>query len=448
MSYSSQAGRRPNEYASKSSHTNIIWDQDIKEFLDKCSLPSGSDEIVLREENLIADVNYDLKSPISLFITIDGGYTEVFIRREFPSCVLNFFQFGALIFELKDLKTLSNKPFIDPEDIERLKKIERLKFVLPTKNISYKDESLTNSVRNTFYEFFTENKENFIETLKWFLYREYDSKKEIASYTLSSCPNPKCNNKRIELNKRDMSENYLFCCDDCGEKIYLTDVFRLHEVIDDEFGAGGILAYVTNLLEHILLIHYIRTILRIKPSLLKETLFIKDGPLAFFSVTANMHKPMRDLSNYLLEKYDLNLVGVEKSGSFVEHAAQIGNKMESGTLLLINNNYIYKYIIPGKADPDNPYARTSYYGGKLIFKSRDERLYVVTIPVENESVVLDPKKENFKNLDSILQNLEQLKCDMYDNSLFPVALANKLVSLSAHPSSVILEKFAKSFIKP
>ena len=53
MSYSSQAGRRPNEYASKSSHTNIIWDQDIKEFLDKCSLPSGSDEIVLREENLI-----------------------------------------------------------------------------------------------------------------------------------------------------------------------------------------------------------------------------------------------------------------------------------------------------------------------------------------------------------------------------------------------------------
>ncbi|AGF95661.1 hypothetical protein MmTuc01_0210 [Methanosarcina mazei Tuc01] len=39
--------------------------------------------------------------------------------------------------------------------------------------------------------------------------------------------------------------------------------------------------------------------------------------------------------------------------------------MESGTLLLINNNYIYKYIIPGKADPDNPYARTSYYGGKF-----------------------------------------------------------------------------------
>lgn len=35
---------------------------------------------------------------------------------------------------------------------------------------------------------------------------------------------------------------------------------------------------------------------------------------------------------------------------------------------------------------------------------------------------------------------------MYDNSLFPVALVNKLVSLANHPSSVILEKFAKKNI--
>jgi len=36
---------------------------------------------------------------------------------------------------------------------------------------------------------------------------------------------------------------------------------------------------------------------------------------------------------------------------------------------------------------------------------------------------------------------------MYDNSLLPIALANKLVSLSDHPSSVFLEKFAKRLIK-
>jgi hypothetical protein len=61
-------------------------------------------------------------------------------------------------------------------------------------------------------------------------------------------------------------------------------------------------------------------------------------------------------------------------------------------------------------------------------------------------VVLEPQKSDFKNIDAILNNIEKLKCDMYDNSLFPVALANKLVSLADHPSSVILEKFAKQSI--
>lgn len=447
MSYSSQAGRRPDEYASKSSHSNIIRDEKVKKFLDQCSLPNPPSDLNLREENLNAGVDYDLNSPINHIITIDGGYTEVTVQKEYPSSTLCYFQFGALYFERKDLENLSNKPFIDPEDMESLKNIERLKFVLPTKNISYKEGSLTNSIRNSFYDFFTEKEEKFIETLKWFLFREFDSKKKSDSYTLSSCPNPKCDNKLIEIKIESLSEDYCLYCNKCGEKIYLTDVFRLHELIDDELGASGILGYVTNTLEHLLLIHYIKVILEIKPSLLKETLFIKDGPLAFFSVTANMHKPMRDLSNYLFEKYNLNLVGIEKSGSFAEHAAQIKNNIDPGTILLLNNDYIYKYIIPGRADPKNPYARTSYYGGKLIFKSRDDRLYVITVPVANEFVVLDPKKENFKNLDSILQNIEKLKCDMYDNSLFPVALANKLVSLSAHPSSVILEKFAKNSIK-
>ena len=49
---------------------------------------------------------------------------------------------------------------------------------------------------------------------------------------------------------------------------------------------------------------------------------------------------------------------------------------------------------------------------------------------------------DFKNLPELLLNIELLRCDMYDNALMPVALANKLVSLANHPSSKILQKFA------
>lgn len=160
-----------------------------------------------------------------------------------------------------------------------------------------------------------------------------------------------------------------------------------------------------------------------------------------------MHKHVRKLCNYLFSNHNLFLAGLEKSGAFVEHADEIKNLLEPGEALLLTNKHIYSYILPGDPENPQPYAGTSYYSAKIIFKSIDKRMYVVTLPVENENIVLNPQKTDFKNLDTILWNIEKLRCDMYDNSIVPVALANKLISLSSHPSSSILEKFAKKHTK-
>ena len=71
-------------------------------------------------------------------------------------------------------------------------------------------------------------------------------------------------------------------------------------------------------------------------------------------------------------------------------------------------------------------------------------MYVISLPTSR--IIADPSEGDFQNLYAILNNIEKLKCYMYDNSLIPVALANKLVSLAAHPSSKILQKFAKGAI--
>jgi len=152
---------------------------------------------------------------------------------------------------------------------------------------------------------------------------------------------------------------------------------------------------------------------------------------------------MRKLITYLFSSQGIYLAGLEKSGAFVEHADEIAGKLKNGQALMLSNDYIYKYVIPGKGDTSQPYARTSYYGAKLIFKSQDGKVYVVTLPSKDENIVLRPTKKDFLNMEVILFNLEKLKCDMYDSALLPVALANKLVSLANHPSSIILEKFAK-----
>lgn len=449
MGYMSRNGRKPNEMASKISHVHIINDKVVENFINDCILPKNAEEVDFT--NNLYSVEDDIKLPINHIFAIDGGYTEIYVQNEFPSSTLSFFQFGASGFSIEDLDEIADKPFISPDDISKLKNIERFKLVLPTKNIIIKNEkSLINSVRTTIYNFFKNepqekeslNKSNFLKTLSWFLFEEYKGKeKQIRHWNLSNCPC--CGKSNIKLNKEDMSTSYTFQCTECNGTVYLTDFFRLHEAVDNELGAGGILGYLTNLLEHMVLIHLIKTVLEVKKSLLNEMLLIKDGPLGFFGQTANLHKPMRSLTTYLLETHNLFLAGLEKSGAFVDHANVISKKMSSGTVLLLDNKYIYKYIIPGDPDSKDPYARTSYYSGKLIYKSKDERMYVVTIPIENAEILLSPKISDYKNIGVILKSIEKLKCDMYDNALIPIALVNKLVSLSNHPSSVILEKFAK-----
>lgn len=444
MSYSSKNGRRPNEYASKSSHGYIIRDPEVSEFLDKCDLPKMADEVDV-PKNFQFSLEAIENNPIKHIVAVDGGRSEVFVRKDFPSSTLTFFQFGALVFKTEDLDAISKKAFIDPEDIAKLNNIQRYKLTLPTKNILLKEtSSFKESFRKTLFDFFVKGSEGetFAETLRWLIFQEFDS--PIPEYILASCPH--CGQRDISLGAKTKKSDFTFQCSACKEEIFITDIFRLHEAIDDELGAGGVLGYVTVLVEQIIIVHLIKAILETKPAILSETLFIKDGPLAFFGQTANMQKPLRHLTTFLSEKHDLFLAGLEKSGPFVEHADEIGKKLKPGTILLLDNAYIYKYILPGKADPSAPYARSSYYGGKMIFKSIDEKIYVVTIPTKSADVVLAPKKSDFKNLDVILSNIQRLRCDMYDNSLFPVALANKLVSLADHPSSVILEKFAKTTI--
>lgn len=438
MGYTSKQGRRPAEYASKASHSYVIKDLTVQEFLAQCDLPKSGNEVSLSNHQVLPYTPVT-SNPIRHIIAVDGGYNEVAVRTEFPSATICFFQLGALIFSVEDLEGLEDQPFIDPDDMNKLKRIQRLKLTLPIRNITLKGQtSLISSVRKTIYDFFYQQMDDgqLIVTLKWFIFQEYDV--PLQQYTLASCP--ACQTSNIPLSFQSITSYYTFSCIYCGHEIYLTDVFRLHEAIDDELGAGGIAGYVTTLLEQIVVVHLIRLILKTKPSLLEQFLFIKDGPLAFFGQTANMYKPMRVLVKFLFEKHNLFLAGLEKSGAFVEHADEISSKLDNGSILVLDNDYIYKYIIPGKADPSNPYGRTTYYSNKLIFKTSSGGVYVVSLPTAE--ILANPTASDFKNMAITLTNIEKLKCDMYDNALMPVALANKLVSLANHPSSRILQKFA------
>ena len=231
-------------------------------------------------------------------------------------------------------------------------------------------------------------KNNLLLTAYWLIFEMFD--KQETKFNLTICPH--CFKKNQDILRDSFDENYTTKCPECSGELYLTDYFRLHEVVDNELGAGGILGYLTNLIEQFNIIHTIKYIKETKPSLLNIFLFLKDGPLAFFGQTADTHKHVRTLCNHLFSKYNLFLAGLEKSGAFVEHADEIKKLLKPGEALLLNNKHIYSYILPGPSDNPEPYASTSYYSAKIIFKSRDERIYVITLPVENENIVINPQK--------------------------------------------------------
>ena len=431
--------RRPPEYASKSSHSSIIKDQSVIDFLERCTFQTRDPEDAL-EDIIILNHNVGAYNPIKRVIAADGGITEVPAQEGFPATTISFLQYGVSYFEMGDLIELDELEFIGYEDISKLNNFNIFHFVLPTKNIRLEDcENINDSFRQVLYEHFLNvdvEDYNLMDTLAWFMFREYDHDNK-RNFVSIQCPHCATN---ANLYKSVMNE-YVFKCPHCGKTIYLTDVLKIHNSVTED-SASSIQKPLSLLLEQFLLVHYIRICLEINPNILNETLFIRDGPLAFFGDLSNLSVFMHELFKYLLENNNLFLVGIEKSGAFVDFAHKIDSYLENGSVMLLNSNYIYKHIYYGSSDKKG-YGYNTYYGCKVIFKSFKGDIYVLTVPTTERSMN-DPKAENYKNLGVILDSLTKLKSDKYDDALLPIALVNKNVSISDVPGSVILQKLAKT----
>jgi hypothetical protein len=451
VAYATVRGRKPIERASKISHGEIINNGAVQDLLARCTVPKAADRTVVAE--LVQDVPAPGDSRIRHIVAVDGGYRDATVREEFPSAAITFFTFGPLLFQLADLRELDAQPFLAPEDLARLKHIQRYTLALPTRNISREGKTLQLSVRETLQDFFEQTDHDdapLSDALRWLLTEGWDPGKAVT-WEMPECPNYGCSAGPIRV---DASTPNRWICASCGGPIFVVDVLRLHERIDEEQGASGIASYVITTLEQIVLVHVMKALLETKPDLLREVLFIKDGPLAFFGMTSPVSKPMRNLAGHLGAWPDpskpgettclLNAVGLEKSGAFVEHAVQIAGQLEPETAVVLSNDYIYRYIIPGDPTSADPYGNNTYWGGKLIYRAGDGNIYVATVPTGEFKKA--PAYDDFFNLSEVLAVLGTLRCSMYDNALIPVALANKLVSLSEFPSSRILETFAKASI--
>jgi len=438
MGYSAIRGRRPAERASKASHSDIIKNPTVQEFLQSCEPPAPPPLASIRDRLVAIPPSSDRLSAV---IAVDGGMTETFVREEFPSASIVFMTFGPLLIKLQDLSDVDALRFIGPEDMAKLKQHRRYVAVVPSKLIPVRGaSSFSAGVRLSIHRALEQMDGELQKALAWLLFREWKPSTQREPWNIPRCPND-CGATDIPFRS---SGPTMQPCPSCKIPVYLSDALRLYERIDDELGAGGIMSYLLTAFEHLAIVHLVRSIWDMKPTLLREVLFIKDGPLAFFGMTAPLRLPMLELMKFLGTQAGgpaINLVGVEKSGAFVEHAAHIERAFGPFQALLLGNEYIRRFIVPGNPETEQPYGENMYFGGKLILKGAETDMYVATVPMTGFSV--DPKLADYFNVGDVLRTIAKLRCSMYDNALMPVALVNRLVSLSDVPTADILAKFAK-----
>jgi hypothetical protein len=440
---SSEPGAGHFELASKSAHHHIIKDPNVDALLRSCWVPPEAEAVNLTDSEVVNSAGSLDTAGIRSIICVDGGYTETVIRARYPSVKVCFFQFGALTFRVSDLNKLDQAAFLRPEDMQRLKNLERIKLALPLSTLRRQDSaSFCESVRHTIQDFFVQTKiddTSLADTLTWFLFERYRGQQSRTEWVLTSHPTI-LDAGPLNLRMSEMDSDFTFPDPRSQKRILLIDTLRLHERIDEEQGAASILGFLTNVSEQLMIVHIIRMLARRNKSILSQILFIKDGPLGFFGTTSRFYIPMRALIEFFSRDARLNIVGIEKSGAFVDHALLIQLRLKPAQALLLSNEYIYRYILPSTADPNRPYGETSLYGHKLIYKTGIGQMHVLSLPSLKQKAA--PTRSDYIGLDAALTAVEALHCHKYDNALVPIALANQLVSLAAHPSQRILQQFA------
>src|SRR5262245_36685401 len=190
MAYSQVKGRRPFERASKIAHAEILNNPVVQEFVQGCTVPStpaGASLASLLQMLPPGD------GRVTTIIAVDGGSTEVPVRKEFPSASIAFMTFGPLLLSLQDLAEVDSQPFIGPDDMVRFRNLQRYSLTLPIKGVRAKGAvSFAEGVRTTVQTFLGETHPELMKALRWLLFQEWLPPANRLSWEIPRCPFASC----------------------------------------------------------------------------------------------------------------------------------------------------------------------------------------------------------------------------------------------------------------
>ena len=390
-------------------------------------------------------------------VAIDGSNAEVPVKNGYPGARVGYCTVASVLLNLKEVNRLDESRPINPSQFRKTEEAATIDAALPGTNVVTRDHSSArNAFRESVYEVFTdvvvdeEDRTRLIETYEALL-RHKPQGRQGCPYEADDCE------QTVTIGSGVSS-----CSCERRRPLYSTDALRIHEAFRD-FGTNGeALGEVMQVWERVLLVHLLRCFERRGWLANAARLaFFLDGPLAVFGhpawLSAAIKTELKRLNAIVRRETgtDLTVLGVEKSGTFVEHFAEIDQTETPGERLfpprsyaLLTDDYIKRRVV--YSDSPKRYGLDTYFGRKFFYKTRGGAQIVASIPylTDDQDTLETDDIGRYPQFAVDCALLDSLVSSRFANAVSPIVSAHAHAAIPLHIGARVLEQLARVLMRP
>jgi hypothetical protein len=386
-------------------------------------------------------------------LALDGSYAEVDVRNGYPGAKVGYCTAASVLLDLNLMSELDAHRPVDPLEFRKTELAASIDAALPGSNVvTRRQNSARASFREELYDLFTDivvdedDRTNLLPTYEALL-----ALKPTANH--QSCPYKDSDGCTAEIAIGPGCTT----CPTCGRPLYSTDALRIHERFRDIGTNGEAFGLVMQVMERLLVVHFLRCFERRNLlERLTSLAFFVDGPLAVFGppawLSAAISRELKRLNQKVQAAtgQDLVILGIEKTGAFVQHFEDIdqterpGQQLFSGRqYMLMTDGYIKDRILQSASH--KRYGEDTYFGRKFFYKAQSGARIVASIPflsdaqdtIDADDISLYPQFATVCTL------LDRVVSSRYTNAVFPLTAANAQAAIPLQLGSKVLTQLAR-----
>jgi len=429
------------ERASKLGHLALVNSEWVRDLV--AGFEHAATEIGDTSKTPWTAFNPTQETPLSRLWAVDGSYVSV-MSSDIPPREVAFVKTALVLIDREQLADI-DPHFPHPLDLRDVMANSGLfhATVFPLRNVRTERGDNYTTVRHIIYDSIRLDQDGaFFETLKWLAYRKW-------SPTTTRSPDFQCPHCMKDISDGLPSDADSDRCPHCNSEVLLTDMLGFHQSMGEDAAPLTVASDYMLIMEHLMLFTPIRLAWNHRDKkLVRDTLFLKDGPLTLRGQYSKMVDPIRAFLQHAKEVgRPVHVVGHEKTGKFVDHLASIARfaspteRNQQPSVAVLTHDFVRKEV-QRMPERSNPYGLKTNWGEKVYVKLDPSTFMVLSIPTGNYNENGNfPQASELIGLNRILATIPTLVSRRFEGGLYPIELANGISSLSSYPSAKVLQRF-------